>query len=174
MHWNFISLDIIRSAYREWMVCVAYWQVCSEFSMWHHCWFQLAQLLAELNSIPDLFPVKTPASTPSVSRHYQLELTGVFARLKINMFPNETPSPILFWFSLILVTLFVWICYWSVFINQGLCEGMEFCKIIHEEIRRPRWDATLSFLLQKCFWDARQMSVYMGIQKSSCFVFRSC
>lgn len=32
-----------------------------------HFSFQLAQLLAELNSIPDLFPVKTPTSTPSVS-----------------------------------------------------------------------------------------------------------
>lgn len=61
------------------MIAVMYLQVCNEFSMWHHCRFQLAQLLAELNSIPDLFPVKTPTSTPSVSLWYWLEVTVVFA-----------------------------------------------------------------------------------------------
>lgn len=89
------------------MISVAYFQVCSEFSMRHHCWFQLAQLLAELNSIPDLFPVKTPASTPSVSLYYWLEVTVVFARLRINVFPYKTISPSLFWLSLGLVTLFI-------------------------------------------------------------------
>ncbi|KAI1242775.1 hypothetical protein IHE44_0000323, partial [Lamprotornis superbus] len=50
----------------------------------------LAQLLAELNSIPDLFPVKTPSSTPSVSSQYWLTVTVIFVRLRINK-QKKTP-----------------------------------------------------------------------------------
>lgn len=92
--------------------------------------------MAELNSIPGLFPVKTPTPTPPVSLRYQLEVTDVFASVMTNVFPDETLSPSLFWFSLGLVALFEWI--WSVVKHGGLCKEMEFSKIIYEEIGRPR------------------------------------
>ncbi|OWK64206.1 Cell division cycle-associated 7-like protein [Lonchura striata] len=63
----------------------------------------LAQLLAELNSIPDLFPVKTPSSTPSVSSQYWLVMIVIFVRLRINEFIRNFSNFVLVFFGSVML-----------------------------------------------------------------------
>lgn len=133
MCWNLMRSSISQSAYKGWMMHVKNMQVWSNFSIWYYCFFQLAQLLAELNSIPDLFPVKTPASTPSVRLRTGTDgatmVMAIYARLLINMLLDKTLSPTSVWIFLgfgyfvsdLLLVLFK---YWS------FCEEMVFYKII--------------------------------------------